>query len=254
MTVIMKSILLVMMIMTSACSTTAHQQQEDRDRKAANINVKLGTRYLNQGKLELANIKLERALRQDPQLPMAHWSYGLLQMRLGSAEMAEKHFREAIALDPKDSRARNNYGIFLCDQGRLEEADDQFMRAVENPLYSYPESAYTNAGVCAQKGANPVLAESHFRNALKANKQYVPALLQMVKLSYERGHYLQSRAFVQRLEQTARHNPETLWLSYQIERQLGNQGGADNYGAKLKTQFPESKETALLLELERNGR
>ena len=75
----------------------------------------------------------------------------------------------------------------------------------------------------------------------------------MVKLSYERGHYLQSRAFVQRYEQTAQHSAGTLWLSYQIERQLGNRSEADTYRAKLKKQFPDSQETALLLDLERNG-
>ena len=249
----MKTIALSLMLLVGACSTMEPHQQVTNDRKAADLNVRLGTRYLNQGKLELANMKLERALEQDPELAIAHWSYGLLQMRLGNAQAAEKHFRKAISLDPKDSTAHNNYGIFLCDQGRLEEADYQFMQAVENPLYAYPESAYTNAGVCAYKGARLELAESHFRNALKANPQNVPALLQMVKLSYERGRYLQSRAFIQRYEQAAQHSSGTLWLSYQIERQLGNQVEAETYRSKLKTQFPDSKETALLLDLEGNG-
>lgn len=244
---------LIIALVLSACSTMATQQQVTPDQKAAGINVQLGISYLNEGKLELANAKLERALKEDPDSALGHWSYALLQQRLGNNASAEEHFRKAIELDPKDSMAHNNYGNFLCDHDRLEEADQQFQEAVKNPLYSYPESAYTNAGTCAQKGAKVDVAEAYYRQALKKNPNYVPALFQMMKLSFERGHYLQSRAFAQRYEQTARQSPETLWLSYQIEHKLGNRPEAESYAAKLKTQFPDSKETAQLLELERNA-
>lgn len=240
----------IIALVLSACSTVATQQHE----KAAGINVQLGISYLNEGKLELANAKLERALKEDPDSALGHWSYALLQQRLGNNASAEEHFRKAVDLDPKDSMAHNNYGIFLCEQGRLKEADQQFQQAVKNPLYAYPESAYSNAGMCAQKGANVEAAETYYRQALKKNPRYAPALFQMTKLSFERGHYLQSRAFAQRYEQSARPSPESVWLSYQIEQKLGNRLEAESYADKLKTKFPDSKHTAQLLDLERNAR
>jgi type IV pilus assembly protein PilF len=75
--------------------------------------VQLGAAYLAQGNLGLANTKLERALKENPDLATAHWLYALLQTRLGRPKLADKHSHEAIKLGPADSRGRNAYGKFL---------------------------------------------------------------------------------------------------------------------------------------------
>ena len=46
---------------------------------------------------------------------------------------------------------------------------------------------------------------------------------------------------------------ESLWISYQTERRLGDLEKADVYARQMKHQFPQSKETTLLLEYERHG-
>ena len=75
----------------------------------------------------------------------------------------------------------------------------------------------------------------------------------MAKLMYDKHHYLRSRAFMQRFERVAKHTPETLWLGYRIEHHMGIQGDPKFYGKKLKKRYPDSKETTLLLEMERDG-
>ena len=67
---------------------------------------------------------------------------------LGLAE----HFARAVYLSPGDSAAQTNYGSFLCAQRRFEEGERRFMQALKNSLYTTPEIAYLNAGLCA-KGA-----------------------------------------------------------------------------------------------------
>ena len=143
-----------------------------------------------------------------------------------------------------------NYGLFLCNRGRVDEALLQFRLAVKNRMYDEPESAYTNAGICALKIPDPDLAETEFRNALKANPQYSQALYQMAKLTFSQRHYLQSRAFIQRYEELAVHTPGSLWLGFQIEQRMGNDRQAVQYAQRLKRQYPESRETTNLLELE----
>lgn len=242
--------ILVAAISIVACSTVAQREGQTQVQRAAAINVQLGIGYLKNGNLQLAKVKLDRALKQDPKLSTAHWSYALLEMRLGNESEAEKHFRKAISLDPEDSMARNNYGLFLCGKGRVNEALAQFHMAVKNRMYSEPESAYTNAGICALKRAETDLAESEFRKALKANSQYPQALYQMAKLTFSQQRYLQSRAFLQRYEETAVPTAGSLWLGFRIEHQMGNDVQAEEYAQRLKQQYPESRETGSLLELE----
>lgn len=237
-----------------ACTAAGQREEPTRGQRAAAINVQLGVGYLKNGNLKLAKVKLDRALEQDPRLSTAHWSYALLEMRLGNEKKAEQHFRKAIALDPEDSMARNNYGLFLCNRGRIDEALEQFHMAVKNRMYIEPESAYTNAGICVLKQAETDLAETEFRSALKANSRYPQALYQMAKLTFSQRHYLQSRAFLQRYEDIAVDTAGSLWLGFQIEHQMGNYAQAEEYAQRLKQQYPESRETTSLLELEHEYR
>jgi type IV pilus assembly protein PilF len=237
----------------TACTGTVERKQESREHRAAVINVQLGIGYLNKGDLKLAKKKLERAIKQGPDLSITHWSYALLQMRLGNAKRAEEYFKNAISLDSEDLKARNNYGLLLCNEGRVEEAQEQFMFAAVDPFNNDPDIAYTNAGICALKIPDVEMAESLFRKALKANPSHAQALYQMAKLTYNAGHYLQSRAFIQRYERVTTHTAGSLWLGYQIEYQLGDLEQAANYGQRLRQQYPESRQTTSLLEFKRNG-
>jgi type IV pilus assembly protein PilF len=246
---------LILAVLLAACvSSPAPRNDEPAgDDKAALINVQLGAAYLERGDLELANVKLERALKQDPQLATAHWTYALLQAQLGRAERAEKHFREAIKLDPEDSRAHNNFGVFLCNAGRLEEAQEQFEQALKNPLYDQPETALTNAGVCALKVPAAHKAEAYFKRALEHNPRFAPAVYELARLAFAQEDYPQARDYLQRVQELTEHNASTLLLAVQIEWQLGNRGTAASYAAQLKNKYPDSRQAAELRELERGG-
>lgn len=246
------SILVILLVIGCAGQEYRHQE-ETRSTQAAEINVQLGVNYMGKGDLELASIKLERALQQDPNLASAHWTYALLQMRLKQDALAEKHFRKAIALDPEDSMAHTNYGVFLCKHKRLQAADEQFLKALDNPLYKFPETAYTAAGQCIQRVPNEEKAEAYFRAALEENPHYPAALYQMAKLGVQQERWLQARAYLQRYSAVATQNAKTLWLGVQTERALGNLDAAASYALQLKNLYPQSEETALLLESERGA-
>ena len=142
------------------CTTISQSEANlGPNKKAAEINTQLGVNYLGQGKYELADEKLRRALKQDPSSSTAHWVFALLQERIGENSAAEKYYRKAISLNPNDSRAHNNYGAFLCNQDRVPEAEKEFLLAIENPLYAQAASAYANAGICVLKIQDKVTAE-----------------------------------------------------------------------------------------------
>lgn len=247
------------------CATSPEvRQQEKREKQAAQYNVQLGITYMRENNLEQADEKLAKALTQDPDLPAAHNAYAVLQERLGEVDLAERHYQRAIELNPKDSEARTNYGALLCRLGRREEAETQFEAAWSNPLYSRPEAVFTTAGVCAIGNGDQAKGEVFLRRALERNSAYLPALYEMANLTFRKELYLQTRAYVQRyndaLTEAARRNPQLpkgnaqiWWLCVQSERALGNYPAAQTCALKLKNQFPESRQAARLLELERRG-
>ena len=240
--------LIAVLGLLSACNgTTPVRNQETEASRAASVNVQLGAGYMREGKNELALSKLQRALDEDPKLPSAHYVIAILYERLRMFDKADAHYQRAVSLAPDDPEARNNYGTFLCGQNRLKDADEQFLAAVKNPLYKTPEFAYTNAGICALRVPDEAKAERYFRQAIEVNPQFGDALYQLAELNFNRQHYLPARAYLQRHLEVSPHSAAALWLGIRIERALGDKRAAADYAKLLKTNFPNSKETELLL-------
>ncbi|HED18665.1 MAG TPA: type IV pilus biogenesis/stability protein PilW [Gammaproteobacteria bacterium] len=243
--------LMVTILLLGACASDKSRFVEQEKGDPAKVNTQLAIEYMRVGMYEAAMEKFKKALKQNPDLQVAHSSVAILYERLGETALAEKHYRIAYNLDHKDSPTLNNYGQFLCREGRLKEANEMFTSAVRNPLYRYPEKVYTNAGICALRQPDPVLADTYFRKALQANPKYPPALREMAKSSFGKQKYLATRAYLQRLQEVSGLTPEYLWMGVQAESVLGDSNAVSSYALALKNRFPESDETQALLEWER---
>lgn len=226
------------------------------DNEAAIANMNLGVGYLQQGNVELAIERLRRALAQDPELVEAHSAIAFAYDQIGSLEEAETHFRRATQIDEDDGAAANAYAAFLCNRGnRWAEAEPYFRRAAADLDYTTPEVAMTNAGICARDAGELEKAEESFRAALARNPRYADALLNMLELTYQRGEYLQARAFVQRYLAVRPATAPLLWTCFNIERELNNAAGAERCATQLRNGFQGSPELAQLEEQQRrNGR
>lgn len=221
----------------SACSSTSVKSNE-----ASNYNSDLGIRYLQKGRLNLANEKLLKALEQNPSSAQSNHYYAILQQKLGNNKKAEQYFLKAVNLNPKDPEIRNNYGSFLCDSGRPRAAVKQFTVAINDPLYRTPEFAYTNAGICLRKTNDDAKAETYFRQALKKKSAFPSALLEMAKLYSDRGNYPRAQAFMLRYESVGQSSPEALDLCNKINTKMGDHAKASSCKAALLRLFPASKE------------
>lgn len=214
----------------------------------ADVYVQLAVEYMRERQFGEALKNAKKAVIVDPKRSSAHNVLGLIYQRLGESTLAEKAFQEAIRLDPRDPYALNAYGSFLCNDQRFKEADTMFQRAVENPLYSTPAVALTNAGLCAQNAGDLARAEANLRRALRANKRFAPALLAMANITLERDNPLSARAYVQRYAEVAAHTPESLWLGIRAEDALGDRDQAARYATHLQSRFPDSEQVQLLKE------
>lgn len=224
----------------AACAGSAGRTAVD---EAAVANLNLGAGYLQQGRLDLAVERLQRALAQNPRLVQAHSTIALVYDRLGDLEQAEMHFQRATELDANDGGAANAYAVFLCSrQNRWTDAAPYFRRAVADARYPTPEAALTNAGVCARSAGDLDAAAENFRAALARNPTFRDALLNMMDLSYQRGDFLQSRAFVQRYLDAHAATAPVLWLCFNVERELENAAAANRCATQLRSSFQNSSE------------
>ncbi|HFD79632.1 MAG TPA: type IV pilus biogenesis/stability protein PilW [Gammaproteobacteria bacterium] len=242
----------------AGCSSSPQKKVKGGDLKQdpAAVNTQLGIEYMRNGMYDTALEKFKKALRENPRLQAAHASIAILYEQLGETDDAAKHYRKAYRLNPDDPVNLNNYGQFLCRQGELEKADEMFLRALKDPLYRYPEAVLTNAGICAMKKPDMEKAEKYFRAALKRSKSYVPALRNMIRVSFAEKKYLATRAYLQRLQAVQPLTPELLWIGVQTENEMGDRHAVSSYSMLLKNKYPESEEAQKLVEWERksNGR
>ena len=240
--------LLPVLVMVAACAQTGGEKYRPaaQTNDAAMSNISVGVEYMRRGEYEKALDKLERAQKADPSYPLTYNSLGVLYELLGDDGMAEKNFKRALQLDRSNSATLNNYGRLLCKNGRVKEAEDMFRRAAKNPLYETPEIPVTNAGLCLKGAGRVDDAEDYFRRALQYNPRQPTALLQMSRLSYDRGEYMSGRGYLQRYLAEAAPTAESLWLGIQIEQQLGDKDTVSSYALLLRNNFPESDEARKL--------
>jgi type IV pilus assembly protein PilF len=223
------------------------------NKDAAGFNVQLGLTYLQQGKIELARDKLERALAQNPRDPAVHTGVALLYDRLGEDRKAEGHFRTALRMRPDDPTVQNYFGVFLCKQKRFEDGEKILLKAAHNPIYQTPEVALSNAGVCERNAGHADVAENYFRKATELRPQFAEGWLQLSEVTYLRGDYVKAREYLQRHLNLVHVSATALWLGLRIERAVGNVKQVEAYSRRLKSEFPNADETRTLLEQERKS-
>lgn len=229
----------------SLISCSNMQNNLKKAEKSSNINVELGITYMREGNYDTAMDRLQKAIQQNPENPLAYSSLALLQMHIDQRDRVENNFLKAISLAPDNSSIKNNYGTFLCQQKRFPDAQEQFLAATKNPLYKTPEHAYLNAGKCTDdKG----LAEKYFRIALQKNPTLPGALLEMARLGLDLKRYLSSRAYLQRYHAVRDPIAKSLWISIQVEKQLGDKTIMRQHAMLLQGKFPDSVETGLYLQ------
>lgn len=239
---------LLMSMALLGCNSTGGTRSDyvAPDHKAAEINMRLGLSYLQRGDYAVALEKLDKALKQNPNLPSAHNTIALLYNALGETDKAENHFKEAVRRAPDYSEAQNNFGVFLCDQGDYQQAEQRFLKAVENPLYISRAEAMENAGLCMKRVPDMDKAEQYFRRALQMEPSLPQSLINMAEISYAQQNYLQARAYVQRYQQAAGWSPSALLLGIKTENKLNDQDTVASYTLILRSRFPDSEEMRLV--------
>lgn len=236
--------LLAATALLAGCQSTggapAKRSNSDTERReAAELQVRLGQGYMEQGQLETAMEKLQRALQLDPRSVDAHTMMAVLNERINRPDQAETYYRRAERLAPDNGDVNNNLGAFLCARGDYALADTHFNKALLDPFYSSPATALANAGVCASKAGQTAKAEEYFRQVLAFRPADATALFELARISFMNNDNMRARAFLQRLEAGVPADPVVLDLGQRIETRLGDSTAARRYATRLQNEFPD---------------
>ena len=212
----------------------------------ARSHTDLGAAYYQQGKLEIALDEFNRAVEIDPTYSQAHNGLGLVYAALNEDAKADASFKRAIQVQPGSSEAHNNYGSFLCAHKRYDESITQFLEAVKNPLYSTPNLAYANAGICSVRKNDTKNAEVYLNKALQIEPLTYSAAYQLADIQFKRGDVTTAQKTLQNAL-IGSPSPETLWLGIRIARVQGDKDAEASYALQLRQQYPNAEQTRLLL-------
>lgn len=226
------------------------QAKSERSHQSAKIHTELAAEYYNRGQLDVAIEEVTEALKAQRNYAPAHNVLGLINMTLNENDKALDNFEQAIRMAPRNSEINNNYGWFLCQRfpQRMDQAINQFMMAARDPLYPTPEMSFTNAGACEMKRQKYNEAQIFFQRALSIRTNYLPALIGLIDVDFQRGNLVEAKSKLTQLLKNNVSTPESLLLAIRIEQTLGDQLAAESYIFQLQKHFPDSKEAATIRE------
>ena len=208
----------------------------------AKAHTELGSLYFQNGNLIVALEELTIAISINPNYAQAYSTRGLVLYHVNELASAEKDFSRALSLDGKDPEINNNYGWFLCQTGREKESIAYFQRAIGNPLYQTPETAYLNAGACYVKLGELAAAEDYVRKTLRFSRDNPQALFLLGKINYQRGNYDAARENLKNVIRQVEPDAATLWLLLRIEHRAGDAVAEGSLIAQLRRKFPDTPE------------
>jgi len=243
------SFFLICVLIISGCTTARVQNKE----RASKLNAELGLAYLMKGNNEQALLKLNKAIKLNPDNEKAYLYVAELYRRLDETERADDYFNQALDANASDSAVNNNYGAFLCANKKYDEAFKHFKVALENPVYPERSNVFENIGICSEVQGNIKVARENYIKAIKANPNSGKSLLSVAQLDFDSENIKSASKYFGYYKRVAKHTAESLWLGILIANKKQDAKTKASLSWSLERKFPKSKETKLLKKLRASG-
>jgi len=215
-------------------------------KKRARARMELASAYFSRGETQTALEQVKISLAADPNYGDAYNLQGLIYGSMGEQALAEDSFRHALQINPRDADAMHNYGWYFCQQKRYADANSMFQQALAVPQYRGVTRTLLAQGVCQAFAGQLADSEATLLRAYQLDPANPFTATNLSEVLYRRGEYERARFYIRRVNAQADvANAQTLWLAARIENKLGNRQGASEFGAQLRTRFPNSREASL---------
>ncbi|MEQ1878368.1 MAG: tetratricopeptide repeat protein [Bdellovibrionia bacterium] len=222
------------LVMTS-CGTA------NKDEEKAELHLRIGTAYLNQGNYPLALKELLEAYKLNSSNPIVNNNLALAYFVRGKYEDAEKYLLRATSLDSKYTDAYNHLGRVHIEMGKTDEAITELNKVVADLTYPQPERALANLGLAHFKTKNYPLAEKRLKEALKANNTFCPAHNYYGQTLYYMKEYKRAAQAVDAAVQVCRDLDETYYIGALSYFRIGQKEKGQARMREIIELFPKSK-------------
>ncbi|MFN8754494.1 MAG: type IV pilus biogenesis/stability protein PilW [Burkholderiales bacterium] len=238
-------------VMLSACKTTTTSESKVADMagktnptERAQIHTERAAEYFRLGNLAIALEAAQQAVSAQSGYSPAHNMLALIYMELREDAKAQASFEQAIRLSPTDSLALNNYGWFVCQRQDPQRSLALFERALRNPLYTTPQRALYNAGVCARRAGDLANAETQLRAALQRAPEFAAALYELADIYFTQRRIPEADSTYARFSKIVREpDANALLLGARLARATGDRNAEAGYISQLRRRFPDAPQT-----------
>ncbi len=242
--------LAVLVLALTGCSTTTTTETKTADMatkveptQRAQIHTERSAEWFRNGRLATALEAAQQAVAAQSSYAPAHSMLALIYMELRDDAKAQASFEQALRLAPADSDTLNNYGWFICERQDPKRSLPYFNQALRNPLYSTPERALYNAGVCSRRAGDIIMAETNLRAALVRDPQLAAALYELADIAFSQMRYKEADAQFARFSNMVREpDVNALLLGAKISRAMGDRNAEAGYISQLRRRFPDSQQ------------
>ena len=132
----------------------------------------MGRAFLNEGKIPLAYVEFQKAIKIDPDNKDANYNLGLTCFQLEDYANSKKYFLKATAIAPDFPDAHNNLGVAYMQLGQWKEAAESFRRALANPIYRTPELAFYSLGLAQYRMGQYEKAIDSFKDSIRRDRNF----------------------------------------------------------------------------------
>jgi len=238
-------------VILAACSTTISHNSDNLGQKAtpqkqAATNVQLAIEFMKLNKMAQSRDTIERAMKEDPSSADVQLTAGIIYERLDNIKAATKAYAAAARIGKNDPNVQNTYAGFLCRTGKAAEGEKLFVEVSRNGVYTTPEVALVNAGVCVSSIGDLVDAERYFNRALMVRPNMPEAMVQLGNVALDRGDAAQAVDVVKRYLAINPATAEVLWLGVRAERKAGDNTSAAAFAHRIQAEFPDSQQAQML--------
>lgn len=229
-------------LLLSGCITTLDGKKTPKasPKVAAESYLALGVAYMEKGRYDLAEPKLQRSIQANPSAE-AYNALALLYEETHNNQLAEDTYKQLIAQFPDYGRGYLNYHIFLCQYDRTKQIADLALRMSARGK-SIAAIGQISAGNCALSKGDDEAASSHYRSALQYEKYAAGALLPLAEISLKKGQFETAQQYVDTVNNYIGYSAQSLYLSAVIAKAQGNAAEERKMVQELQRRFPNTPE------------
>lgn len=187
-------------MITTGCAgkNTDSQYPTQMKEGSAQFYLNEGIIYLNSGNLEMAEKRLNQALKKSPTMIAAINAIGIVYLNQRQFQKAANRFNQLLRINPEYYDAYNYLGVIYTEMGEYNLAKENLLRAANAEKYRTPENAFANLAMLEIKQNRYDAAMRYVEKGLLQNDHFAP-LCNLMGVIYEnRGQFYEALAWYEK--------------------------------------------------------